>query len=541
MKAITVLDETDKAELEGKIEEVASDNDGGQAVSEHNVDTSSHADIRLMIQNISAQLTAFFDSDNTTLDELSEIVAYITSNKNLIDAITTSKVNVADVVNNLTTNVANRPLSAAQGVVLKGLIDSLSASLSGYQPKGNYALASQIPTVPTKVSAFENDKGYLTDQDISGKLDANALPTAINAALEQAKESGEFDGADGNGIKSAVLNADYTLTLTFDDNTTYTTPSIRGGTGPKGADGAEGVGIESITQTKTSEADGGTNEVTVTLSNGLKAIFYFKNGSKGGTGATGATGPTGPKGDMGETGPVGPQGPKPVKGVDYFTAADQEAIVQDVIAALGTPVFGTVDLNKVITLNTDRLVDGTYTLGYEGENGEFVELCTLKKGGPSYTNQLPISKDESGEVYNGTGYKTGYRLGSSSTESAVTGTNPTFITGFIPIANGQTVRLENCYIDTDGINGFNSAETTAYYGKAANSLYISLYNSSKGVLNAVYWSNLEGSGYFTDIKMDSEGKVTEFKINRSTIAYIRLTLAGDAPNAIITIDEPITD
>lgn len=60
------------------------------------------------------------------------------------------------------------------------------------------AVTITVPTVPTKVSAFENDKGYLTQhQDISGKLDTSALPTAINTALEQAKASGEFDGEDG--------------------------------------------------------------------------------------------------------------------------------------------------------------------------------------------------------------------------------------------------------------------------------------------------------------------------------------------------------
>lgn len=48
------------------------------------------------------------------------------------------------------------------------------------------------------------------------------------------------DGKDGNGIKSAVLNANYTLTLTFDDGTSYTTPSIRGATGPKGEKGNDG-------------------------------------------------------------------------------------------------------------------------------------------------------------------------------------------------------------------------------------------------------------------------------------------------------------
>lgn len=52
--------------------------------------------------------------------------------------------------------------------------------------------------VPTKTSELENDSGFLTEhQDISGKLDKEKLPEAIDDALAQAKESGEFNGADG--------------------------------------------------------------------------------------------------------------------------------------------------------------------------------------------------------------------------------------------------------------------------------------------------------------------------------------------------------
>ena len=47
-------------------------------------------------------------------------------------------------------------------------------------------------------------------------------------------------GATGNGIASAVLNADYTLTLTFTDGTSYTTSSIRGEKGEKGEKGDAG-------------------------------------------------------------------------------------------------------------------------------------------------------------------------------------------------------------------------------------------------------------------------------------------------------------
>ena len=40
-------------------------------------------------------------------------------------------VNVADIVNNLTTSVANKPLSAAQGVAIKSLIDALQTVVNG--------------------------------------------------------------------------------------------------------------------------------------------------------------------------------------------------------------------------------------------------------------------------------------------------------------------------------------------------------------------------------------------------------------------------
>lgn len=168
------------------------------AVAGHNINTEAHADIRLLIADLRTMVTNFLDSDDITLDELSELITAIKANAGTIEQLTTGKVNVTDIVDDLVTNVANRPLSAARGVVLKGLIDALSAKLANYQPKGDYALRSELPTVPTKVSAFENDKGYLTQhQDISGKLDADKLPEAINDALAQAKESGEFKGDKG--------------------------------------------------------------------------------------------------------------------------------------------------------------------------------------------------------------------------------------------------------------------------------------------------------------------------------------------------------
>lgn len=95
-------------------------------VAAHNTGTDTHSDIRLLIQGLIDRLNALADSDDTTLDQLSEVVAYIKSNRELIAAITTDKVSVADIIDNLTTNVTNKPLSAAQGVALKALIDAIT-------------------------------------------------------------------------------------------------------------------------------------------------------------------------------------------------------------------------------------------------------------------------------------------------------------------------------------------------------------------------------------------------------------------------------
>ena len=101
------------------------------AVSGHNVQTNAHNDIRLELKRLAVIIADLLDSDDATLDEMHEIVAYIKSNKALIDAITTSKVNVADIINNLDTNVSDKPLSAAQGVALKALIDAGVNSSAG--------------------------------------------------------------------------------------------------------------------------------------------------------------------------------------------------------------------------------------------------------------------------------------------------------------------------------------------------------------------------------------------------------------------------
>lgn len=112
-------------------EQVGADPEGTaeRLIADHNVSTTAHNDIRDLIEEITTRLNTLLDSDDTTLDQLSEIVEYIKNNKDLIEGVTTAKVNVADIVNDLESNITDQPLSAAQGVVLKGLIDDLTDAL----------------------------------------------------------------------------------------------------------------------------------------------------------------------------------------------------------------------------------------------------------------------------------------------------------------------------------------------------------------------------------------------------------------------------
>ena len=194
-------------------EQVGADAKGtaSSTVSTHNTATDAHNDMRLELKDINDRLNAFFDSDDKTLDELSEIVAYITSNKALIDSITTSKISVEDIINNLTTNVANKPLSAAQGVALKALIDAIKipTKLSELSDDSTHRVVTdtektawnakaEVSAVPTKVSQLTNDSKYLT-----------AVPDGY-AKLEDIPTTPSDIGAQPSGnyaLKSEVTTA----------------------------------------------------------------------------------------------------------------------------------------------------------------------------------------------------------------------------------------------------------------------------------------------------------------------------------------------
>ena len=75
-------------------------------------------------------LKTILSADDVNLDTLQEVINAIKSDEGLITALTTAKVGVADIVDALTSTATDKPLSAAQGKVLKTLIDTNTTKLS---------------------------------------------------------------------------------------------------------------------------------------------------------------------------------------------------------------------------------------------------------------------------------------------------------------------------------------------------------------------------------------------------------------------------
>ena len=121
--------------------------------------------------------------------------------------------------------------------------------------KPNIPAATVIDTTLTKSGQAADAKA--AGDAIEKKLDATALPTAINDALAQAKASGEFNGAKGEKGDPGEQGI----------------PGEKGEKGDKGDTGAQGI-----------------------------------RGEKGDTGPAGEKGDTGPVGPQGETGPAGQKG-----------------------------------------------------------------------------------------------------------------------------------------------------------------------------------------------------------------------------------------
>ena len=151
--------------------------------------------------------------------------------------------------------------------------------------------------------------------DLAG-LTTEAKDTLVAAINEAARTGG---GAGSMGLRVA----DGYIQYSADGGSTWANliamAELKGADGAPGKDGHSPV----VTSTKSGK--------TTTINVDGAAIATVEDGADGKPGAAGATGPAGVPGKDGKT---------PVRGTDYWTAADKQEIVNSVIAALpdGTEV-----------------------------------------------------------------------------------------------------------------------------------------------------------------------------------------------------------
>lgn len=122
--------------------------------------------------------------------------------------------------------------------------------------------------------------------------------------------------------------------------------------------------------------------------------------------------------------------------------------------------------------DVQALADVTRSLCRTSTNYTMSEMVEALKSlcEPERVNYLTQAVDANGNPYNdGTGFKEGYRLNSSGNETVLAGK---YVTGFIPVLQGQTVFLENIHLPAN----------------AADNCYFALYNSNKVLIACKYYS-----------------------------------------------------
>lgn len=169
-------------------------------------------------------------------------------------------------------------------------------------------------------------------------------------------------GKDGVSISSVVQTATSTVdggtnivTVELSDGTNSTfnvKNGSKGSPGQKGDAGENGISIINVEQTTTSAADNGINVITITLSDGSNETFYIKNGSKGTPGV---------KGDTGQ------------KGIDGTSATwfSGTEITGTSITAIPSPVSGSKAGDMYLNTNT-------YNVYRANAANSWIYVCNIK-------------------------------------------------------------------------------------------------------------------------------------------------------------------
>jgi hypothetical protein len=215
------------------------------------------------------------------------------------------------------------------------------------------------------------------------------------------------------------------------------------------------------------------------------------------------------------------------------TASGASTIVEDGTAAVTITANSGYGLPDTITVSGASYTwdKSTGTVVLSNPTGNVTVTVVGVKEVPKYTNMIPLSINADGSPFVGTngedGYKTGYRLNSSGTETAQSGME---VTGFMPCTKTDVLRFANM--------------TFQKSGDQKDSTYISVYDSNKSKLISTKLSNISSS---VTTEWDSNNNLVMLDMaslvnsyNSTFVpAYFRISGYDINANSIITVNEPI--
>lgn len=161
----------------------------------------------------------------------------------------------------------------------------------------------------------------------------------------------------------------------------------------------------------------------------------------------------------------------------------------------------------------------------------------------TFTNQVPISTDTDGSIFNGVGYIENKRLSSSGGLSG-SAQNGSVTTGFIPFPDGDktVIRIKGVEWVTAGPK-YNGHYYVVFYGADkkvvdTNNHYIESPASSTGHIITI---TRDANGVETFVFNEAYGTTNSLLQNiRNKAKYIRITAHGKGADMIVTINEEIT-
>lgn len=157
------------------------------------------------------------------------------------------------------------------------------------------------------------------------------------------------------------------------------------------------------------------------------------------------------------------------------------------------------------------------------------------------TNQVPISTDMDGSIYNKVGYKDNTRLSSSGSVSSSAQTG-SVTTGFIPWhGDGDVLRLKG----VEWLNARSKYDGHYYlhfYDKNKKSMGVNLYlySGTSDDYKHVVTVTRDANGVETFVFNKDYGDTNAFLNAVRTASFIRINAYGKGADMILTINEEIT-